>query len=99
MRTTSPIPGRNHCLHIPPAIRAGGFPGEIRARAQQLRDGSAVGAFLATELERLADIATFLGAGSPLEFVERREVEEESLRDHWYRLGRDHGREDADDPR
>ena len=96
MKTTSPIPGRNHSLSIPPAVRAGGFPGEIRARAEALRDGSAVGAFLAAELERLADVATFLGAGSPLECVERRDVEEDNLRQHWYHLGRDHGREDAD---
>jgi hypothetical protein len=79
---------------VPPAIAAGGFQAEIRARALALRDGTAVGAFLASELDRLADVAAFLGAASPLEFVQRREVEEDNLRTHWYDLGRDHGRAD-----
>jgi hypothetical protein len=79
---------------VPPAIAAGGFPAEIRSRALAIRDGSQLGAFLASELDRLADLAAFLGASSPLDLVHRREVEEDNLRTHWYDLGRDHGRED-----
>jgi hypothetical protein len=84
-----------HCTIVPPAVAAGGFPADIRAMAWTLRDGSAVGAFCAAELDRLADLAEFLGAGSPAELVARREVEEDNLRSHWYELGRAHGREEA----
>ena len=84
-----------HSTIIPPAAEAGGFPSDIRAMAWTLRDGSAVGAFLAEELDRLADVAAFLGATSPAELVERREVAEDDLRTGWYQLGRDHGREEA----
>jgi hypothetical protein len=76
-------------------VLAGGFPADIRAMAWVLRDGSAVGAFCAAELDRIADLAEFLGAASPLEFVQRREVEEDNLRSHWYELGRDHSREEG----
>lgn len=81
---------------VPPAVLAGGFPAELRARAALLRDGTAAGSFLADEVSRLADLAEFFGAGSPTELVDRRDVAEEDLRSHWYELGQRHALEPAD---
>ena len=77
------------------SIRARSFPDQIRARAIRA-EGSTLGAFIADELDRLAEVAAYLNATSPAELVDRREAEESALREHWYELGRDLGRKEGD---
>jgi hypothetical protein len=72
------------------------FPEQIEHEALAFRaQGTALGAFLAEQLERIAGLARFLQAATPAEFYDRQEVEEDDLRTHWYDLGRQHEREDA----
>lgn len=55
--------------------------------------GTPAGDFLAQQMERLAQLIRWTRATTPAEYTDRIDVAEAALREHWYELGKAHGRE------
>lgn len=79
-----------------PAPVAGGAPAladQVVAAAEQLRrSASPVAGFLADQLERLAQLVAFTGAGSPRDFADRIAIHERDLLAREYDRGYSDGR-------